>query len=62
MEGTIATMSDTTTFLLRALEENWILARQAEDKGILLWYTLLQNVPESCINTLLLKDMTTYLF
>ncbi len=55
-------MSDTTTFLLRALEENWILARQAEDKGILLWYTLLQNVPESCINTLLLKDMTTYLF
>lgn len=25
-------MSDTMTFLLRALEENWILARQAEDK------------------------------
>ncbi len=25
-------MSDTTAFLLRALEENWILARQAEDK------------------------------
>lgn len=52
-------MSDTTAFLLRALEENWILARQAEDKRAVIAhvndpmiYYASKNVPESYTHTL----------
>ena len=46
--------SDTVTFLLRALEENWLHARLSEERRATLTYVIL-------LSTLVIQSMLTYL-